>query len=250
MGASMRNACNMFVLISRTVRVAPLFFALMMSACNEAEPAMARVNADGGLRMRATASVHAEKLATIPNGTHVEVLRTTGEEIEISGRVGRWTEVRYQGNIGWVFGGFLSLSDQGPVRDPVSAGSGSNSGSPYYLVSDESSPLRSLLYYENDRMAFLREPCYDASCTETSNIVLMVGLLQGDSITFWDPGRTILYLQCDFALPRMSCRDNDTGLLSNSSLEQVSEESVSDLPEFHDPAAVSAELDRIFAGEL
>ena len=66
------------------------------------------VEANGGLRMRAAANTSAAKVVTIPNGSQVIVLEESGEEIQLSGKSGKWAKVKFVDKEGWVFGGFLS----------------------------------------------------------------------------------------------------------------------------------------------
>ncbi|MCB1173492.1 MAG: SH3 domain-containing protein [Leptospiraceae bacterium] len=69
------------------------------------------VDADGGLRMRSEPSLESQKLTTIPNGSPVTILSTSGSTITIAQRSGRWTQVTYNNQAGWVFGGFLSSTN-------------------------------------------------------------------------------------------------------------------------------------------
>ncbi|MCB1308628.1 MAG: SH3 domain-containing protein [Leptospiraceae bacterium] len=75
------------------------------------------VSADGGLRMRQAPSLESARTLTIPDGSPVLIYETTGESLTISGRSGKWTRVDFEGNEGWVFGGFLV--DEAPSPSPV-----------------------------------------------------------------------------------------------------------------------------------
>lgn len=66
-----------------------------------------RVNARGGLRMRMSPSIEAEYMLTIPHGTSVTFIEEQRDEVQVTGVQGKWTKVTWNGNTGWVFGGFL-----------------------------------------------------------------------------------------------------------------------------------------------
>lgn len=65
------------------------------------------ISAEGGLRMRDKPSTDGNKIVTIPDSSEVWVIEETGDEITISGKTGKWAKVKYKGDAGWVFGGFL-----------------------------------------------------------------------------------------------------------------------------------------------
>lgn len=105
-------------------KIAVLFLiAIMATACskevNDAKgsESVMYVDAGAGLRMRASAYTGAAVILTIPNGSAVAVLEIAEPQIEISGKTGRWTRVKYQDREGWVFGGFLSASK--PAASPA-----------------------------------------------------------------------------------------------------------------------------------
>lgn len=91
-----------------------VLLAVMIAACskegNDAtkSESVMYVDAGAGLRMRSSADTGAAVILTIPNGSQVAVLEIAEPQVEISGKTGRWTKVRYQSSEGWVFGGFLS----------------------------------------------------------------------------------------------------------------------------------------------
>lgn len=66
------------------------------------------VTAAGGLNMRNAPSAAAQVVVLIPENAEVTVLERAEDEVEISGRRGKWTKVRFGSKQGWVFGGFLS----------------------------------------------------------------------------------------------------------------------------------------------
>ncbi len=100
-----------------------LLFVGSMIACGEA-PSTATVSAAGGLRMRAEPNTSANRITTIPDGSAVQILSTSGEEIELAGKRGKWTEVQYEDQSGWVFGGFLVSASNHPEISTASSDSG------------------------------------------------------------------------------------------------------------------------------
>lgn len=66
-----------------------------------------RVNARGGLRMRMSPGIEGEYMLTIPHGSSVAFIEEQREEMQVTGVPGKWTRVTWNGNTGWVFGGFL-----------------------------------------------------------------------------------------------------------------------------------------------
>ncbi|MEQ9366636.1 MAG: SH3 domain-containing protein [Leptospirales bacterium] len=67
--------------------------------------------------MRSAPTLEAERILTIPDGAAVRVRQTRGAVIEISGQSGKWTEVEFKGQTGWVFGGFLQESRSRPATE-------------------------------------------------------------------------------------------------------------------------------------
>ena len=105
-----------------------LLIAMSIIGCEADKPAPKSktlyVQADGGLRMRQTPNLDAERIMTIPDGAAVKVLKTDPMRLEISGKSGKWTLVSYGLTSGWVFGGFLSSTkgSQESVDQSVAAG--------------------------------------------------------------------------------------------------------------------------------
>ena len=81
----------------------------LLSACDSKTPSK-WVAAEGGLRMRASADANATVVLLIPQGSEVKMIEEVGPSIEISGRTGKWTKVKFENSEGWVFGGFLSAT--------------------------------------------------------------------------------------------------------------------------------------------
>lgn len=79
------------------------------------------VNAQGGLRMRETSDTSGKVISIIPDKSEVSVIETTGSEIEISGKKGKWTKVSFENKEGWIFGGFLiqNIASSGKTSIPI-----------------------------------------------------------------------------------------------------------------------------------
>lgn len=72
------------------------------------------VAAKGGLSVRNAPSTSGEKINVIVFGTQVLLISEKGSSIELAGKMGRWSEVSWDGKTGWVFGGFLSNNQIDP----------------------------------------------------------------------------------------------------------------------------------------
>lgn len=73
-------------------------------------PITATVNSpnDGFLALRSQPdSEHGERIAKIPDGAEIEILRCSASSVTIAGRSGRWCYVSYGGQTGWVFDAWL-----------------------------------------------------------------------------------------------------------------------------------------------
>lgn len=69
---------------------------------------------DGFVALRSTPSTTSgTRLLQIPHGEEVEVLHENGPAGRVSGRDGRWIQVRYRGTVGWAFSGFLASPHSG-----------------------------------------------------------------------------------------------------------------------------------------
>ncbi|MCC5815223.1 MAG: SH3 domain-containing protein [Leptospira sp.] len=68
------------------------------------------VNARVGLRMRQGPSTDTAVVSNIPFNAKVNLIQVTDKEETISGREARWKKIEFKGNLGYVFGGFLSES--------------------------------------------------------------------------------------------------------------------------------------------
>ncbi|MBX7058789.1 MAG: SH3 domain-containing protein [Leptospirales bacterium] len=64
-------------------------------------------SARSGLRLRLAPRSDSETLAVIPFNAELTVLSKSQESITVDGITAPWMQVRYQGQEGWVFGGYL-----------------------------------------------------------------------------------------------------------------------------------------------
>ena len=63
---------------------------------------------DGFLALRSEPdSEHGDRVAKIPDGAEIEILRCAASSVTIAGRSGRWCYVRFDGQTGWVFDAWL-----------------------------------------------------------------------------------------------------------------------------------------------
>lgn len=84
---------------------------------NNSELSEVYVFAKDGLRLRFLANTEGGVIITIPYGSKVEVLETEEPMVEINGKFGKWKKVKFNNQIGWAFGGYLS--DKRPPDRPV-----------------------------------------------------------------------------------------------------------------------------------
>ena len=79
-----------------------------------------------GLNMREEPSITGKKILTIPKGAQVQKLEERPESFKIDNIEGKWTKISWQGETGWVFGGFLTAPE--PKQGGLT-GSANNEGS-------------------------------------------------------------------------------------------------------------------------
>ena len=84
-----------------------LISLLIVGLCTETTKELS-VNADGGLRMREAPTLDSKNLALIPNLATVDFIEQGNEEVEMAGKRGHWTKIRFLDQTGWVFGAYLS----------------------------------------------------------------------------------------------------------------------------------------------
>ncbi|MEQ9229850.1 MAG: SH3 domain-containing protein [Cyclobacteriaceae bacterium] len=77
------------------------------------------VSAKSGLRMRDRPELSGEKLSTIPYNASVSAVENIEGMVFLADTYGEWTKVIYNGEVGWVFGGYLS--DVQPATNTGSA---------------------------------------------------------------------------------------------------------------------------------
>jgi SH3-like domain-containing protein len=68
-----------------------------------------KVDASAGLTMREQPGTSSKSIVVIPNGSTVKILNKGNLEENIAGKTASWYEVEWNGNKGWVFGGFLAF---------------------------------------------------------------------------------------------------------------------------------------------
>ena len=68
------------------------------------------VIAEGGLNARENPDLAAKVVFLLPNYSFLEEFEEVGEEIEVKDKKGKWTRISYEGNTGYVFGGYLTNS--------------------------------------------------------------------------------------------------------------------------------------------
>jgi len=91
--------------------IAPADGAGNSSAGMNAIPASgdATVQVSAGLTMRDKPSTAGASIVVIPDGTVVKITGKSPSEETIAGKTSAWYQVEWNGNTGWVFGGFLAL---------------------------------------------------------------------------------------------------------------------------------------------
>lgn len=68
---------------------------------------LAKVIAGSDLKLRKEPSKDSDEIMIIPSGSTVAVLEESGDEVELSGKTGKWKRINFRGTEGWAFGGFL-----------------------------------------------------------------------------------------------------------------------------------------------
>lgn len=69
----------------------------------------ASVQTAAGLTMREQPGTTGKSITVIPDGTNVKIIDKGDTEETIAGKTSVWYKVEWNGNSGWVFGGFLAL---------------------------------------------------------------------------------------------------------------------------------------------
>ena len=72
-------------------------------------PSHAKVQTAAGLTMRDKASTSGKSMLVIPDGSTVQIITTGSVEETIADKTSVWYQVDWNGNRGWVFGGFLAF---------------------------------------------------------------------------------------------------------------------------------------------
>ena len=76
---------------------------------SEGGPSQAKVQTAAGLTMRDQPSTSGKPIVVIPDGSSVQIIATGSTEETIAGKTSVWYQVDWNGNRGWVFGGFLAF---------------------------------------------------------------------------------------------------------------------------------------------
>jgi hypothetical protein len=70
----------------------------------------ATVNVDAEtLNIRKDPSIDSEIVSKIPNGEKVDVIQIDQKTYFLDSKAGRWVQVSYNGDVGWVWGNYLQL---------------------------------------------------------------------------------------------------------------------------------------------
>jgi uncharacterized protein YraI/Cu/Ag efflux protein CusF len=86
------------------------FLFLQTHTVNAAEIGGAKdkyVAAKSGINLRSGPDKSSKVIVTIPFGSKITIEKSDGNEIFLDGRYGKWINVKYGNNTGWVFSGFL-----------------------------------------------------------------------------------------------------------------------------------------------
>ncbi len=95
----------------KKIVLAVLFFLLVSNfLCAE----LARVTAKSGLYMRDQPSKAGEKKTKIKNGDSVEIVEKSSKRETIEEIDSVWYKIKFKGETGWVFGGYLDFSNTPP----------------------------------------------------------------------------------------------------------------------------------------
>jgi hypothetical protein len=74
---------------------------------NQPQQTFGLVKAAHGLNLRSTASSSGEVLASIPANSSVEIISQDGPEETIGSKTANWMQVKYNEQLGWVWGGYI-----------------------------------------------------------------------------------------------------------------------------------------------
>lgn len=87
-----------------TTKIAAIVLALSAMATPTLAASVGTVVSDSGLNLRSSANTDSTVLATLANGTQVDVISTTAD--------GRWHEVSYNGVTGYLSGDYLKVEEE------------------------------------------------------------------------------------------------------------------------------------------
>ena len=69
------------------------------------------IDSKDGIRMREAPDPSSETITTILAYSKVLLLKETGNEITLQEHTGKWSNIEWNGQTGWVFGGYLSREE-------------------------------------------------------------------------------------------------------------------------------------------
>jgi len=82
------------------------------------------VTAPSGLRLRENPDINSKVILTIPCNEKIEIIEEKNGIVTFEKVTGKWTKIKYQKNIGWVFGGFLGNISSSRIISITSSGIG------------------------------------------------------------------------------------------------------------------------------
>ncbi len=88
------------------------------------------IDSKDGMRMREAPDPSSETITTIPGYEKVLLLKETGDEMTLQEHTGKWSNIRWNDQTGWVFGGYLSREEL------VDLSQSTYISGKYYLVDD------------------------------------------------------------------------------------------------------------------
>ena len=77
------------------------------------------VAAKSGLNLRSDPGKSSKVITTIPSGSKVAIEKSDDDEIFLDGRYGKWVNVKFANNTGWVFSGFLCDFEPATIIKPA-----------------------------------------------------------------------------------------------------------------------------------
>lgn len=108
------------------------------------------INTADGLNIRNQPDVSGALLVTVPAYAKVLLLEETGEELTLQDQMGKWSKIEWEGQTGWVFGGYLSSEEvQAPQPENGILGK-------YYFIDD---PMQYIEFLDNGTCIIKENRC-------------------------------------------------------------------------------------------